>query len=131
MEKEGKLKEAYERYNALIEEKPGHKNLHILHKRAWLVAFKLGNFSNSAYHLKIAYDKSSFEKKKDFLLTLAESYIKNDQNYEAEKILKEGIDFEDEEISPKCLLKRAELYIRQSKINSAKEDLDNLITNYP
>lgn len=131
MEKEGKLKEAYESYNALIQDKPGYKNVHILHKRAGLVAFKLGDFSNSSYHLKIAYDKSPFEKKKDFLLTLAESYIKNGQNYEAEKILGEGIDFEDEEISPKCLLKRAELYIRQSKINSAKEDLDNLITNYP
>lgn len=131
MEKEGKLKEAYESYNALIQDKPGHKNVHILHERAGLVAFKIGNFSNSTYHLKIAYDKSSFEKKKDFLLALAESYIKNGQNYEAEKIFEDGINFEDEEISPKCLLKRAELYIRQSKINSAKEDLNNLINNYP
>ena len=130
MEREGKLKEAYERYNALIEEKPGHKKAYILHGRAGLVAFKLGNFSSASYHLKIAYNKSTLEEKKAFLLQLAESYIKNGQNYEAEKILEEGINLKDQEISPKCLFKRAELYIRQSKINSAKEDLDNLINNY-
>ncbi len=131
LEKEGKLKEAYNGYIALIEEKPNHSDVYVLHGKAGEIGLKLGYYASSVEHLETAYKRAPLLEKKNYIYSLGEAYFKNGENSKAEDILKEGIDLEDEEISPKCLLKRAEIYIKQGKLNLAKVDLDNLINNYP
>jgi len=131
LEKEGKLKEAYNGYIALIEEKPNHPDVYVLHGKAGEIGLKLGYYNSSVEHLEVAYTRAPLLEKKNYIYPLGEAYFKNGDNSKAEDILKEGIELEDEKISPKCLLKRAEIYIKQGKLNSAKEDLENLIKNYP
>lgn len=131
MEKEGNYKGALEGYNALISDKPNHPEVYVLYGRAGLCALKIGEYSKAAEYLKFAYDKSPKNENKKYIIPLAEAFFKSGQNYETEKILKEGIFLSDEEISPKCLLMRAEIFLKQGKRNSAKDDLETLEKEYP
>lgn len=131
MEKEGNFRGALEGYNALISEKPNHPEVYKLQGRAGLCALKISDYAQAVENLKAAYTKSPSEEKKKYLLPLSEAYTKNGQNFEAESILKEGIEMQDEEISPLCLLRRAELYLKQGKRNAAKDDFETLEREYP
>ncbi|MEJ5165707.1 MAG: tetratricopeptide repeat protein, partial [Thermoanaerobaculia bacterium] len=131
MEREGNLKGALEGYNALISEKPNHPKVYILYGRAGLCALKVADYRQAVENLKAAYSKSPEREKKKYLIPLSQAYIKNGQNFEAEMILKEGIEMKDEEISPECLFIRAELYLKQGKRNSAKDDLEAIEKDYP
>lgn len=131
MEEEGNFRGALDGYNALISEKPNHPKVYIIQGRAGLCALKISDYAQAVENLKAAYTKSTENEKRKYLIPLSEAYIKNGQNYEAERILKEGIEMRDEEISPKCLLRRAELYLKQGRRNAARDDLRTLEKEYP